>query len=438
MSLARKFVTLVLGSIVFIAITNILWFYIFYGTYLKVFISEKVKEKSKVSLEYVNSLIIKQEEELANNEIDDIFSKANMDFFELLDNYEWDIPLNKQKNVDIVIKYLHEKWVSQKYIEKIVPINKLEEVLNALKDDETPEYRFIKNIFLSIVLINIISIIIVLLFVTYFTQKILRPVRKATKQIKEFSPWRKFVKIKYRGKDEIGLLIGSINALNKRLFLQEWIRSKLLADISHELKTPITSIQCYLEWIIDWVIKLDEKNLESITSEMQRLIELVNRIMKYEQFENTDLSLKKEENNIYNILKSVVETHKNKLKENNQKIKISWDEDLKIPLDENSFIQLSHNLIWNFLKYSWKNTSMNINITKKYIDFLDNWKWIRSSEVPFLTEKFYQWDSSKSEKIDQRWIWIWLSIVWKIISSHNWDFKIKSDINKGFSFRIYF
>jgi len=438
MSLARKFVTLVLGSIVFIAITNILWFYIFYGTYLKVFISEKVKEKSKVSLEYVNSLIIKQEEELANNEIDDIFSKANMDFFELLDNYEWDIPLNKQKNVDIVIKYLHEKWVSQKYIEKIVPINKLEEVLNALKDDETPEYRFIKNIFLSIVLINIISIIIVLLFVTYFTQKILRPVRKATKQIKEFSPWRKVVKIKYRGKDEIGLLIGSINALNKRLFLQEWIRSKLLADISHELKTPITSIQCYLEWIIDWVIKLDEKNLESITSEMQRLIELVNRIMKYEQFENTDLSLKKEENNIYNILKSVVETHKNKLKENNQKIKISWDEDLKIPLDENSFIQLSHNLIWNFLKYSWKNTSMNINITKKYIDFLDNWKWIRSSEIPFLTEKFYQWDSSKSEKIDQRWIWIWLSIVWKIISSHNWDFKIKSDINKGFSFRIYF
>jgi len=56
---------------------------------------------------------------------------------------------------------------------------------------------------------------------------------------------------------------------------------------------------------------------------MQRLIELVNRIMKYEQFENTDLFLKKEENIIYNILKSVVETHKNKLKENNQKIKIS-------------------------------------------------------------------------------------------------------------------
>ena len=438
MSLARKFVTLVLGSILFIAITNILWFYIFYGTYLKIFILEKVQEKSKVSLEYVNSLIIKQEEELANNEIDDIFSKANMDFFELLDDYKWDIPLNKQKNVDIVIKYLHEKWVSQKYIEKIVPINKLEEVLNALKDDETPEYRFIKNIFISIIIINIISIIIVLLFVTYFTQKILRPVRKATKQIKEIRPWRKVVKIKYRGKDEIGLLIGSINALNKRLFLQEWIRSKLLADISHELKTPITSIQCYLEWIIDWVIKLDEKNLESITSEMQRLIELVNRIMKYEQFENTDLFLKKEENIIYDILKSVVETHKNKLKENNQKIKISWDEDLKILLDENSFIQLSHNLIWNFLKYSWKNTSMNINITKKYIDFLDNWKWIKSSEIPFLTEKFYQWDSSKSEKIDQRWIWIWLSIVWKIIYSHNWDFKIKSDINKGFSFRIYF
>jgi two-component system, OmpR family, sensor histidine kinase BaeS len=54
--------------------------------------------------------------------------------------------------------------------------------------------------------------------------------------------------LKYHNKkDEIGLLITAINKLNKKLNMQDEIRSRLLADISHELKTPITSIQCYLE-----------------------------------------------------------------------------------------------------------------------------------------------------------------------------------------------
>jgi hypothetical protein len=96
-----------------------------------------------------------------------------------------------------------------------------------------------------------------------------------------------------------------------------------------------------------------------------------------------------------------------------------------------------HNLIGNFLKYAWKNTILKINITKKYIDFNDNWAWVKSSEVPFLTEKFYQSNIEKSWNIDARWIWVWLSIVTKIIDSHNWSYEIKSDLWKWFSFKIF-
>jgi hypothetical protein len=89
------------------------------------------------------------------------------------------------------------------------------------------------------------------------------------------------------------------------------------------------------------------------------------------------------------------------------------------------------------LKYAWKNTILKINITKKYIDFNDNWFWVKSSEIPFLTEKFYQSNIEKTWSIDTRWIWVWLSIVAKIIDSHNWSYEIKSDLWKWFSFKIF-
>ena len=437
MSLAKKFLVVVLSSILFIALTNIIGFYIFYSAYLKVYLAEKMKAKSEVTLEYINDLVLKSKVLKQNNEIDDLFNEASITFFEKL----WDdnkIILEKKEDIDIVVNYLLKSWVAPKYIEEVVPTNNFGKVLKSLDDKDSPEYRFIKNIFLSQILVNFLAISIVWLFIFIFIQKTLIPIKRATKQIKDLKPWKKAEEIIYKSKDEIGLLINSINSLNKKIIIQESIRNKLLADISHELKTPITSIQCYLEWIIDWVIKLDEKNLCSITDEMKRLIELVNKIMEFEKFENKSLNLKLKEKNISDIFKIVVETHKKRLKENHQKIKISGDFDLNIKLDENSIIQLTHNLIWNFLKYSGKNTKMNINITKNYIDFTDDWKGIKRAEIPYLMEKFYQWDSSKSEDVNTRWIWVWLSIVWKIILSHNWSFKINSDTWKGFSFRIYF
>jgi K+-sensing histidine kinase KdpD len=141
---------------------------------------------------------------------------------------------------------------------------------------------------------------------------------------------------------------------------------------------------------------------------------------------------------IYDIVKQIVETHKKNLKINQQRIKISWDENLEILLDKNLFTQIVHNLIWNYLKYAWKNSTLIINITKKYIDFVDNWKWVKSTEIPYITEKFYQANKEKTWDAKKRWIGVWLSLVSKIIDKHKWSFQIKSDIWKWYSFKIFF
>ena len=434
MSLARKFIIIILSSILFIAIVNIAAFYIFYTTYLKIYLAEKFWNNKEITIDYINDIIKKQTEE----DIDNIFSDVNIEFFELLENNNQKIKLDKQENIDIVVNYLVKSWVAPKYIQEIIPQDNFQQIIAKVKDKTTPEYKFFHRLTKSIIITNLVALFILLIILGIFIRKTIMPIKQATQKIKKLRPWKTDFKIDYKQKDEIWLLINAINWLNTKLNVQKKIRSRLLADISHELKTPITSIQCYLEWIADWVIKLDNKNLNAITDEMNRLISLVNRIMNYEKFENQKLETKKEEYNISDIVKEVVETHKRNLKENKQRIKVTWDENLTKVLDKNLFKQVIHNLIWNFLKYAWKETLLTINITKKYIDFKDNWKWIKKSEVQFLTEKFYQWNSEKTWDAEKRWIWVWLSLVEKIIEEHNWRIEIKSDIWQWFSFKIFF
>jgi len=434
MSLSKKFILALISSVLFITIVNIWAFYVLYTNYLKLYLSEKIDSKSQVTLEYINNLIEKQ----TNDDLNNIFSSSEIEFFDLIENNDWKIKLDKQENVDIVVSYLVKSWISPKYIEEIIPTNNLRKVLKNLKDKTSPEYNFLNRLIISMILINLLTIAILAIFIWFFVRKTIFPIRQVTNKIWTLTLWKSDFEIDYNKEDEIWLLIKSINELNKKLKLQKNIRSRLLADISHELKTPITSIQCYLEGIHDWVIKLDNKNLKSITDEMTRLISLVNRIMNYEKFENEALEINTEKQNISNIVKEITETHKKNLKQSNQRIKIVWDEFLEKICDKNLFRQLVHNMIWNFIKYAWKDTLLTINITKNYIDFKDNWKWVKQSEIWFLTEKFYQSNVEKTWDIEKRWIWVWLSLVEKIIEAHKWRYEIKTDINKWFSFKIFF
>ncbi len=434
MSLSRKFITVILLSIFIVAIINIIAFYLFYSNYLNSYLSEKIETKDEITIDYINEIIEKQ----TADEIDNIFSDSEIEFFELLENNQWKIPLNEEKNRDIVVDYLVKSGISPKYIEELIPNDNLSKILDNIKDESSPEYHFISRLTKWILVTNLLTIIILSILIWYFIKKTIYPIKEVTRKIKKLKPWKVNSIIEYNKKDEIWLLIWSINWLNRRLNVQKKIRSRLLADISHELKTPITSIWCYLEGITDWVIKLDKNNLSAITDEMNRLISLVNRIMNYEKFENQKLELNMQPHNISELVKQVVETHKKNLKERKQRIKIAWDENLIIDLDKNLFKQIAHNIIWNFLKYSWKNTLLKVNITKKYIDFSDNWAWVKQSEIPYLTEKFYQADKEKSWDAEKRWIWVWLSLIDKIIERHNWSYEIKSDKNSWFSFKIYF
>jgi hypothetical protein len=102
MSLSRKFITVLISSIFIVAIVNIVAFYALYTSFLKVYLSEKIDTKNSITIDYINDIIKKQTED----EIDNIFSDSEIEFFELLEINEGKISLSEVKNRDIVVNYL--------------------------------------------------------------------------------------------------------------------------------------------------------------------------------------------------------------------------------------------------------------------------------------------------------------------------------------------
>jgi signal transduction histidine kinase len=169
---------------------------------------------------------------------------------------------------------------------------------------------------------------------------------------------------------------------------------------------------------------------------MKRLIRLVNMIMKYEQFDNKTLKIEKHNKDLWILTKKVVSQYENSLLQNNQNIRIIWTTTKKV--DKNLFKQIVHNIIGNFMKYAGKNSNLEIIFTEEYAIFKDDGMWVDRKEVPLLKEKFYQAKIEKTWKLEDRWIWVGLSIVAKIIERHWWDFEIISDTSKWFILKIIF
>lgn len=432
MTLTRKIILALLWSILFITIINIISFYFFYSYYFKIYLAEKDITKEEITIDYVNKIIEKQ----ALDEVDSIFNDIELQFFELIEKNSGKIKLDNKENIDIVVNYLSKAWVNIKYIEEVIPKNYLEEIIEDLKDKKTPEYIFFNRLIKAILITNLFAIALLILFLWIVTKLIILPIEQTTKKIKNLKIWKDFRVINYNKKDEIWLLVNAINWLNTKLNIWENIRNRLLADISHELKTPITAIQCYVEWIKDGVIKLDDRIINSILSEMQRLIKLVNKIMEFEKYESETLELNIKNEDVKFITEQVIKQFKQKLILNKQRIITSWI-DKNIKTDKDSFIQIVQNIISNFIKYAGKNTTLKIEFWVNFIKFSDNWKWIPKSELPYVREKFYQWRQEKTWDIDKRWIWVWFSVIDKIIKALNWEMELTSEEWMWLEIKIY-
>ena len=228
---------------------------------------------------------------------------------------------------------------------------------------------------------------------------------------------------------------------------QENYRREFLGNISHELKTPLFTIQGYILTLVEGGAlkdkKVREKYLRRAAKGVDRIISIVKDLDLITQFESGIKTVDRSEFNIYELIVNVYDLLEFESEKNNISLKL---ENIKDPLiyvnaDQERILQVLTNLIVNSIKYGTNNGYTEIlvedyNKEKVIVRVIDNGEGIEQEHLPRLFERFYRIDKNRSRK--KGGSGLGLSIVKHIIEAHQEEIFVESKIGKGteFSFTL--
>ena len=199
----------------------------------------------------------------------------------------------------------------------------------------------------------------------------------------------------------------------------------LIADISHQTKTPITNLSLYIN-----LLERDyrEEYIDIIKYELNKLEFLIENLVKSSRLESDIIVLQKKKDNLANIVNEVLIEFKNSLAKKN--IEIAYVcEDCLFNLDERWLKESVHNLIDNAIKYSPENSTINISVYKSYLNYnldIDNeCQNLTESDIPNIYKRFYRGRNSVSKD----GLGLGLYIAREIIEKHGGN--IKASLNKN-------
>jgi two-component system phosphate regulon sensor histidine kinase PhoR len=240
-------------------------------------------------------------------------------------------------------------------------------------------------------------------------------------------------------------------ARNKKLEIEalkirENYRREFIGNVSHELKTPLFTVQGYIETLLEGALndeKIREKYLKRANKGVERLIYIIKDLDMITKLEVGELNLEKETFDIIDLIENVFELLEMKASKNVISLTFNkkYQKAIWVKADKDRIQQVLSNLIVNSIKYGRNQGTTELSIenlimNKVLIRVADNGEGINNDEIPRLFERFYRVDKSGSR--EQGGSGLGLSIVKHILDAHNEKIYVESQIGIGseFSFTL--
>lgn len=287
------------------------------------------------------------------------------------------------------------------------------------------------------IIITIISLVVALTFAYLIALKFSRPVEKLTESARELALGNTDVTFKTdEAFGEIAELSSALNYAASEIIKSNQLRRELMANVSHDLRTPLTMIKMYAEMIRD--ISGDnkekrEKNLKIIIDETDRLSLLVNDILDLSKIESSqDLEL--ENFDICQMIQSILERF-SVMTQQGYTFSVEAPEALTVRGDVSRIQQVIYNLLGNAINYTGEDKKVTIRVTQKEktakVEIIDTGNGIPKEELANVWDRYYRAKTHVRSKIGTG---LGLSIVKSILIAHNADFGIESTLGVGSNF----
>jgi two-component system OmpR family sensor kinase len=240
------------------------------------------------------------------------------------------------------------------------------------------------------------------------------------------------VRVEEKGPQEVHSLMRSFNSMAERLQADDRQRRNMLADISHELRTPITVIQGNVEGMLDGVYPADEARLKSIIEETQILSRLVDDLRTLALAESGALQLKREPTNLAGLIRDAVSGFEAQIKEKEINIKLSLDDVDDVNLDPQRLREVLTNLLSNALRYTPRGGKVNVGLTAANpgpertvtISIKDSGPGIDPEILPHVFDRFYK-------SSDSGGMGLGLSIAKYLVEAHRGKIWAESAVGEG-------
>lgn len=290
----------------------------------------------------------------------------------------------------------------------------------------------VKNIISSFKIATIYSLGIGVSLILVMASHIINPLRKITEATKKVATGNLKVKVDVDRKDEIGELAQNFNIMVDELNSIEYLRKDFISNISHELKTPIASIQGFTKLLADDNLSKEEKDeyINIILEETQRLSNLSSNMLKLSKLEKQEIVTNKTEYRLDNQIRKAIIMLDEKI--NSKKIKISLDSsEVSIYEDEDLIMEIWINLINNAIKYSNENGEIKIKVIEEENDvkvsIKDEGIGIPKDKQERIFEKFYQVENSRAGEGSG----LGLAIVKRIVDLIKGEIEVESKEKQG-------
>lgn len=290
-------------------------------------------------------------------------------------------------------------------------------------------------IWISSICTMIFSIVVLALFAKTM---LIKPLAAINNAAKKFANGEVDKRVHIKSKDEIGQLAASFNIMAESLERVENNRRDFISNVSHELRSPITSIKGFIAAVIDGVIPKEQEGyyLERVYSEIQRLTRLINDLLDMSAIESGKLKFNIKKIDINELIRICIINNEGKIKEKGIILNVDLiDEKCYVNTDEDKTMQVVTNLLDNAIKYCGKNGNIKISTHSKshkvFVEIYNDGPRLTDEELIHIWDRFYKSDKSRTNKVSTG---LGLPIVRMILMQQGEEIYAKNDDVKGVSF----